>query len=207
MRKTASRRIVSTKIFIEDNKLLFLFITTLTIGIALGSIITFFIGDKNNEAINILINQYIDENKTLSILSMFIRELFSNGVIIAVLYISGLCVIGVPFICSIPFIKGILCGVIFSYEYYNNGLKGFLCVLCTLAIPTALFLCLISYSYKESFLMSINVSNGIYTAKIRNTDYQCSFFTFTKRYIIFIFFTAIISLISGILTSLFSEIL
>ena len=206
MKKGAGKRIISTGLFFEENKLLFVFITTVTFGVAAGSIISGFLNESGREAINILIKEYFDESKS-SLYALFIRELSLKSAIMILLYISGLSVVGMPMILILPLIEGIRLGMLVSYQYLNSGFNGFIISLSHIAVSSALFLCLFLSVYKESFFMSLSVSNGISNKKLGSSDYNCSFFTFTKRFIIYEICICIISFLSALLTFCFGKII
>ena len=206
MKKFVKNIIISTKFFIKDNTLTVIFITLFTVGTLIGSFSLYFSIDKSDSVI-LLLNQYFSENKSLSIMALFSRNLISAFIYLGIMYISGLCAIGLPFICIIPVIKGIAIGTIISYQYVYNGLKGFLYTLIIILIPAALLMAVFNLAYIEGMYMSLAVSNGIFNGKPRETKYSLSFMTFTKRFLIFSVGIVIISILEAIVSSVFSSIL
>lgn len=206
MKKFVKNSIISTKFFIKDNTLTVIFITLFTVGTLIGSFSLYFSIDKSDSVI-LLLNQYFSENKSLSIMALFSRNLISAFIYLGIMYISGLCAIGLPFIGIIPVIKGIAIGTIISYQYVYNGLKGFLYTLIIILIPAALLMAVFNLAYIEGMYMSLAVSNGIFNGKPRETKYSLSFMTFTKRFLIFSVGIVIISILEAIVSSVFSSIL
>lgn len=206
MKKFVKNSIISTKFFIKDNTLTVIFITLFTVGTLIGSFSLYFSIDKSDSVI-LLLNQYFSENKSLSIMALFSRNLISAFIYLGIMYISGLCAIGLPFIGIIPVIKGIAIGAIISYQYVYNGLKGFLYTLIIILIPAALLMAVFNLAYIEGMYMSLAVSNGIFNGKPRETKYSLSFMTFTKRFLIFSVGIVIISILEAIVSSVFSSIL
>lgn len=206
MKKYVKGRVINTRLLIKDNKTTFIFITLFTVGVALGSMSAGILSDKSKIIISV-ISKYFTENSDLSIMAIFSRNLISNFIYLGSVYLLGLCAIGLPIIAIIPTLKGIGLGAIISYQYAFNGLKGLLYSTVIIVIPSALFVALLNLAYTEGIYMSLSVSNGIFNGKPKENKYNCSFVTFTKRFILFSFFTIIISLIEGILTALFSKII
>lgn len=206
MQRSVKNSFISTRFFIKDNKISIIFITLFTIGVVIGSFSYLAAGDNVNTLISV-IDSFFSENSSLSVVQLFSRNLISNFIYLAVLYIGGLCAIGLPAVAIIPLIKGISLGAIISYKYIFNGIKGFLYTLVILLIPSALYLCVLCFAYSEGIYMSLTVSNGIFSEKPRQVKYSTSFSTFTKRFLFFSFGVVVISFIETLLTNLFSKLL
>ena len=200
-----SSNFISTKVFIKDNKVMLLYITLFTTGITLGTVSLWIAGEKSNTLVSV-IKTYLEENASLSIIGLFSRNIISSLVYIAVIYIGGLCAIGVPFVAIIPLVKGVALGSIISYQYVFSGIHGFLYTLTILVIPNALLLAVMSYAYTEGLYMSLNVSNGIFNGKPRQVKYSLSFITFTKRFIIFSFAVVLITFAESVLCFVFAKV-
>ena len=206
MKKFVKNSIISTKFFIKDNTLTVVFITLFTVGTLIGSF-TLYYSIGKTDSVSLLLKQYFDENITLSIIALFSRNVIAAFVYLGIMYIGGLCAIGLPFIAIIPVIKGIAVGTIISYQYVYNGLKGFLYALIIIIIPTALLMTIFTLAYIEGMYMSLTVSNGIFNGKPRESKYNLSFMTFTKRFLIFSVGIVIICIIEAVISSAFSSIL
>ena len=206
MQRSVKNSIISTKFFIRDNKISIIFITLFTIGVVIGSLSYLAAGENTNTLIAV-IDSFFSENSTLSFLELFSRNFISNSIFLAVLYIGGLCAIGLPFVAIIPIIKGISLGTIISYKYIFNGIKGFLYTLVIILIPSAVFLSILCFAYSEGIYMSLTVSSGIFTSKPRKIKYSTSFTTFTKRFILFSFGILSVSFIETMLFNLFSKLI
>lgn len=202
MKKLVKRSIVSTKFFIKDNTIIVVFITLFTLGTAVGSLSLGITGDKSETLIKLL-KQFFYENKSLSVINLFSRNLISSFLYLGAMYIAGLCAIGLPIVGITPLIKGISLGMIISYKYIFDGIKGFLYSLLIIILPSALIMSIYNYAYVEGIYMSLAVSNGIFNGKPRKIKYESNFMTFTKRYILFSFGTVLISLLEAVLTSAF----
>ena len=197
---------ISTKIFVKDNIIHYVFITILTLGIGIGAFSIPAAGEHAKELIE-LMHHYFNENTTLSFMELFSRNLITNLLFLAVIYLGGLCAIGLPAVGIIPLFKGISLGAIISYKYVFNGLKGFLYVFVMLLLPASLLLAVYSLAYHEGIYMSLNVSNGIFNGKPRQVKYALSFATFSKRFIIFALAVIFISGFETVLFSLFSKLI
>lgn len=198
--------IISTKFFIKDNTLIIVFITLFTVGTAVGALSPGLLGDKSSVIIKLL-KSFFSENETLSVMTLFSRNLVSSFIYLGVMYVAGLCAIGLPVIGVIPILKGLSIGVIVAYQYIFNGLKGFLYTLAIIVVPNAVFITLLNYAYAEGIYMSLNVSNGIFNGKPRETKYDCNFMTFTKRFLIFAVASVAVSLFEAAMTSVFSKVI
>ncbi|MBE6817627.1 MAG: hypothetical protein E7517_00510 [Ruminococcaceae bacterium] len=198
--------IISTGLFIKDNRLTIIFITLFTIGCLSGTLVLGLSLGKSETALSLL-KSYFQENSELSILALFSRNLVSSLLYLGVMYVGGLCAIGLPFIAIIPILKGIALGMIISYQYLYSGIKGFLYCFIILLLPQALCMAVYTIAYMEGIYMSLSVSNGIFNGKPRQIKYQLNFLTFSKRYVIFALAMVAISMLEAILGSVFSKVL
>lgn len=204
MNKKIRGGVISTKVFFSDNKITLIFITLFTIGISFGALSLGLFEEKSFVTIK-LIEKYFNENSSLSIIELISRNILSSLLYLLVIYCCGLCAIGLPIIGIIPLIKGISVGMIISYQYIFNGIKGFLYSLNILFLPTAILVCVLNFAYCEGINMSINVSGSVFNYKGRENKSNITFIKFTKRFIIFAVAIIIISLIEGVLTGVFSK--
>ena len=204
MNKKVRGGVISTKVFFSDNKITLIFITLFTIGLSFGSISLGLFDEKSLVTIK-LIEKYFNENSSLSIIELASRNILSSLIYLISIYCCGLCAIGLPIISIIPLIKGISIGMIISYQYIFNGIKGFLYSLNILFIPTAILISILNFAYCEGINMSINVSGSVFNLKNRENKSNITFIKFTKRFIIFAVALILISLIEAVLTGVFSK--
>lgn len=202
MNKKVRGGVISTKSFLSDNKITLIFITLFTIGICFGSLSAGLFEEKSLITIK-LIEKYFNENSSLSIIELLSRNIVSSLIYLIAIYCCGLSAIGLPIIAIIPLIKGISIGMIISYQYIFNGIKGFLYSLNILFLPTSFFVCILAFAYCEGINMSINVSGSVFNLKSRENN--LSFIKYTKRFIIFAIAVILISLIEAVLTGVFSK--
>ena len=206
MKNFIKNSIISTKVFMKDNRLMVLFITLFTIGCLIGTL-AFGLSLLHTEAVTSLLESYFNENSELSIIALFSRNTVSALLYLGAMYVGGLCAIGLPFIAIIPILKGIAIGMIISYQYLYGGIKGFLYCLIILLLPQALLMAVYTLAYMEGIFMSLSVSNGIFNGKPRQMKYSLNFMTFSKRYVIFALAIVAISMLEAIAGSVFSKVL
>ena len=204
MNKKVRGGVISTKVFFSDNKINLIFITLFTIGLSFGALSLGLFDEKSLVTIK-LIEKYFNENLSLSIIELASRNILSSLIYLIAIYCCGLCAIGLPIISIIPLIKGISIGMIVSYQYIFNGIKGFLYSLNILFVPTAILICILNFAYCEGINMSINVSGSVFNQKNRENKSNITFIKFTKRFIIFAVALILISLIEAVLTAVFSK--
>ena len=204
MSKKVRGGVISAKVFFNDNKNTLIFLTLFTIGISFGSMSLGLFEEKSLVTIK-LIEKYFNENYSLSIIELISRITISSLIYLSVIYCCGLCAIGLPIIAIIPLIKGISIGMILSYQYIFNGIKGFLYSLNIIFLPTAILVCILNFAYCEGINMSFNVCASVFNLKGREINRNITFIKFTKRFIIFAVAVIIISLFEGVLTGIFSK--
>ena len=204
MNKKVRGGVISTKVFFSDNKITLIFITLFTIGLSFGALSLGLFDEKSLVTIK-LIEKYFKENFSLSIIELASRNILSSLIYLIAIYCCGLCAIGLPIISIIPLIKGVSIGMIISYQYIFNGIKGFLYSLNILFVPTAILICILNFAYCEGINMSINVSGSVFNQKNRENKSNITFIKFTKRFIIFAVALILISLIEAVLTAIFSK--
>lgn len=195
------------KFFIKENKLVFIFLLIIFSGIALGSVLIHFVGETAKSEIFELLNDYLSEGKSLSIIKLFSRSLVNDYLYLFILFVSGGCAFGLPVIFLLPFFKGMSTGVIISYLYLTQGLNGFVHFVIVMALPLSLMLICIVFACKEGFYMAINISSYIFWDGKRQGENTYSFFTYMKRYVILSFSVIVISFIDAIITHIFSGII
>ena len=204
MKKIVRGGVVNTKTFFSDNKITLIFITFFTVGISIGALSLGLFEEKSIITLK-LIEKYFNENSSLSIIELMSRNVLSSLIYLFIIYCCGLCAIGLPIIAIIPLIKGISIGMIISYQYIFNEIKGFLYSLNIIFLPTAIFVCILNFAYCEGINMSIKVSGSVFNLNQRDNNNSLTFIKFTKRFIIFAVAIIIISLIEALLTGVFSK--
>ena len=206
MKKFVKSSIINTRFFLKDNTITFVFISLFTLA-TLGGSFALCLTAHSDTVLSLILKQYFSENESLSIIELFSRNVIAAFICLVLMYIGGLCAIGIPIVSIIPIIKGISIGAIISYQYVYNGIKGFLYTVVILLLPQALYMAIFTLAYTEGFYMSLSVSNGIFAGKPRNLKYSVNFLTFTKRFIIFSVCIVFISLLEATVSSLFSSLL
>ena len=204
MNKKVRGGVINTKLFFSDNKITLIFITLFTIGICFGALSPGLFDEKSLTTIA-LTEKYFNENFTLSIVELASRNIVSSLIYLLIIYFCGLSAIGLPLIALIPLLKGFFVGMIISYQYIFNGIKGFLYSLNILFLPTAFFVCILNFAFSEGLNMSLNVSGSIFNLKRKENKSDLTFIKFTKRFIIFAVAFILLSLIEAVLTAIFSK--
>jgi len=123
---------------IKSYKLLYLFASTLIIcGFVFGVIL---FNKQNSESVSSLSNflnsiiniDYINDTSNIQ------SSLFSNCILLFVIFIFGLSIVGIPFVSFIVFTKGLQIGFSCALYLKSYAVKGFLGILLTL-IPQIIF--------------------------------------------------------------------
>jgi len=134
----------------------------------------------------------------------FINLLFSNGAFLFFTYIFGLCAIGAPIICAVPFIKGVGIGVVSAYLYKTYELSGFgYCML--VYYPAQLInMFTILLCSNESYKMSKDIYNNIKSSNVFQGENELKLYH--VRYIFFMLLYLFSSLIGSLLNTYLSSI-
>lgn len=133
-----------------------------------------------------------------------INLLLSNGIFIIFTYIFGLCAIGSPIVCSVPFIKGIGIGIVSAYLYKTYELSGFGYCLLVYYPAQLINMFTILLCSNESYKMSRDIYENIKTSNVFETDNE--FKLYHIRYIFFILLYVFASLTGALLNTYLSGI-
>ena len=143
----------------------------------------------------------VSQSKSFTILFF---KLFSIGSgVILLMYFTGLCALGIPFVTIIPFIAGLFIGIISGFYYKHYMLKGLGYCMIIIFPSMILFCASMLIACKGSIKMSRNMLNLL---SMRRSQPQESFKSYTVNYLILILITALSCLVYTILTKLFSGI-
>ena len=197
----------SKRLFISENRILFIFIIIVILGVIIGSLSFNFISTSTKEEVFKTISNFLQESEKLSIIKLFSRSLVNDYIYLFILFVSGVCALGLPIIFVLPLLKGISTGVLISYIYTQQGLNGFVYYLIILSVPATLMLMCIIFACREAYYMSLGISMGVFTENRRTYEKSSNFFIYLKRFLIFSFAVIAISFIDGVITNIFSKIL
>ena len=197
----------SKRLSISENRILFIFITIVISGVIIGSLSFNFISTSTKEEVFKIISNFLQESEKLSIIKLFSRSLVNDYIYLFILFVSGVCALGLPIIFALPLLKGISTGVLISYIYTQQGLNGFVYYLIILSVPATLMLMCIIFACREAYYMSLGISMGVFTENKRTYEKSSNFFIYLKRFLIFSFAVIAISFIDGVITNIFSKIL
>ncbi len=188
---------------ITSDWLIYLLILLFFAGLVTGVILI-----KNNEAeiLNRIVNTYIgftDLSKTNTSAALFFKLFLVTSFVLLLTYFTGLCAVGIPFVCVIPIIEGILSGIVSGYFYNNYMLKGL--GYCTLILypPAIVFTISVIFACRNSILMSHNMLNLL---SMRRSQPQESFKNYTFKFLILILIGGLSSLLFTVLSNLFIRI-
>ena len=138
----------------EKNRLTVILSLIFLFSIAAGSLCINFINTENPLSANNFIDSFISKRENAAFTSILISAFISNFMILIVLFLFGICIIGVPagFIAAI--IKGLGIGYSAGYLYTAYGFKGFIFNLIII-FPTAFLVSLVLITAaKESIKFS-----------------------------------------------------
>lgn len=148
-------------------------------------------------------SSFTDPSNSKSFTILFFK-LFSIGSgIILLMYFTGLCALGIPFVSLIPFSAGLFIGIISGFYYKHYMLKGLGYCMIIIFPSMILFCASMLIACKGSIKMSRNMLNLL---SMRHSQTQESFKSYTVNYLILILITALSCLVYTVLTKLFSGI-
>lgn len=195
----------SSAILKKNWKILMLLIL-FTLGMLLG---TYLVKQDNKFVLELLPNlfkNYINSKECGSIAVNFISSLSVNFFFLIFSFILGLCVIGIPFIAMIPFLKGVGIGMLCGYMYlkYTFGGLGY-CVLIIypgliISLLALLMSCNLSISSSYNLLL-VSTGNNEKTSK-KDADFKI----YCLRNLIVLIITVFSSVIDSIVIKMFSNL-
>lgn len=108
------------KDIIKQNGVLIMLFTVFVCGLITG-ISLYFGADRERELISLFTERLISKDP----LPYFASELLLNFIILAIIMISGVGAAGFPFIAAMPFVKGLLNGILSAFLIGSFSTKGF----------------------------------------------------------------------------------
>lgn len=104
-----------------------LFFTLLICGIIIGVFIAENGSEEWHSFFNKLITSILSKQSNNSFIIIFLKNFLPFFIILLSTYIIGLCGVGIPLLATVPFITGVMFGVIISQYYVSFGLSGIGC--------------------------------------------------------------------------------
>lgn len=146
-------------------------------------------------------SEYLHNKNGLSIVLIFLYTLLISFVPVMISFFVGLCAVGIPFISAVPFVVGIIIGIISGYLYESYLLKG-LGYCATIVFPSATVACSgIIMSCKESILMSRNMLSLLAMGR---GQHNRRFSDYCIRYLIYTALCMLSALIQAVMYNIFS---
>ena len=138
----------------------------------------------------------------------FLETFFSKLSIYLSVYLItvliGLCVIGYPIVCSVPFLCGIEIALKLSYFYNMYNFKGFGYSLLIIIPEASMFILVLIYAIKSAGDMSKNLMQ---IAKNNAPNNEVSIKSYLKSFLIYGSEIIVISLINAVLIHAFNQII
>jgi len=186
---------------IQENSLIFILFALFLSGLIFGTIII------KNDSLVIdraveLVSSYIELRASQSVFETTCSSFITNLILLAPIFIFGLCAVGIPATFIIPFIRGAGVGFISAFFYTNYGLNGLghcILVLFPGAMLSALLLIL---SAQVATISSANLFRRI---TVGNTQ-EIKLSTYCKKFLLYFSGLIITGLLDGILNKVFSNI-
>lgn len=150
-----------------------------------------------------IFTRFYTQRSTQGLLATFSHSMLINMIFLASSFTFGMCCIGVPAICALPFIRGISFGVIAGHMYSSYGLDGvghfMLTILpgAVLAVTLLLISCNESYKTAMDLLRMVTKGSTVSTGIIKR---------YLSVYLFIIGFTALASIIDMFLVRVFSSL-
>ncbi len=186
---------------IRENGLILILLVIFTSGIIFGTTVI-----KNNSLVVdravSLISDYVTLRGNQSVFECACNSFVSNLLFLIVLYIFGLCAVGLPVIMSAPFIKGAGLGLISAFFYTTYGLNGLghcILVIYPGAVLSVMFMFL---AVKTAIVSSGDIFSSISSRK----NHEIRFIEYSKRFFMYFCVNIGFSLLDGVLNKIFSNI-
>lgn len=169
-------------------------------GLILGTVLYY---KFNNEIYNKALFELFN-NVEQSFVSVLINKLSIYFIVFSIIILSGLCIIGFPFINIVPFVIGFISSSKIAYYFCCYGLKGIGYSVLLIIPEITLFVTLSLYT----ICISRKISKYLYdVSKNKNTSSELSINTYLKSYAIITVILIGICLLNSILVYLFSSII
>lgn len=188
---------------ISKNKLIFLLILILLVGMITGTICAKFANDNLIDNLDFLFASNIKTRSEQSMIDTFVASFTSSFVFTAILILMGLSVWGIIFIPIIPFLRGFGLGLIAGFLCSNYGFKGILFHILVLLPGVFISSIGIILEARESIKLSARIIASLSPhGNISNQWQNLKIFFIRSGYIFIIL--AVSSIIDMIFTALFS---
>lgn len=185
---------------INENLSYIVYICVYFAGLIIGSLLYKNIYTRiNNELFEDVFNYHADD-----FLETFFSKLSIYLSVYLITVLIGLCVIGYPIVCSVPFLCGIEIALKLSYFYNLYNFKGFGYSLLIIIPEASMFILVLIYAIKSAGDMSKNLMQ---IARNNVPNNEVSIKSYLKSFLIYGSEIIVISLINAVLIHAFNQII
>lgn len=185
---------------INENLSYIVYICVYFAGLIIGSLLYKNIYTRiNNELFEDVFNYHADD-----FLETFFSKLSIYLSVYLITVLIGLCVIGYPIVCSVPFLCGIEIALKLSYFYNLYNFKGFGYSLLIIIPEASMFILALIYAIKSAGDMSKNLMQ---IARNNVPNNEVSIKSYLKSFLIYGSEIIVISLINAVLIHAFNQII
>ena len=185
---------------INENLSYIVYICVYFAGLIIGSLLYKNIYTRiNNELFEDVFNYQSDD-----FLETFFSKLSIYLSVYLITVLIGLCVIGYPIVCSVPFLCGIEIALKLSYFYNLYNFKGFGYSLLIIIPEASMFILVLIYAIKSAGDMSKNLMQ---IARNNASNNEVSIKSYLKSFLIYGSEIIVISLINAVLIHAFNQII
>lgn len=185
---------------INENLSYIVYICVYFAGLIIGSLLYKNIYTRiNNELFEDVFNYQADD-----FLETFFSKLSIYLSVYLITVLIGLCVIGYPIVCSVPFLCGIEIALKLSYFYNMYNFKGFGYSLLIIIPEASMFILVLIYAIKSAGDMSKNLMQ---IARNNVPNNEVSIKSYLKSFLIYGSEIIVISLINAVLIHAFNQII
>lgn len=185
---------------INENLSYIVYICVYFAGLIIGSLLYKNIYTRiNNELFEDVFNYHADD-----FLETFFSKLSIYLSVYLITVLIGLCVIGYPIVCSVPFLCGIEIALKLSYFYNLYNFKGFGYSLLIIIPEASMFILVLIYAIKSAGDMSKNLMQ---IARNNASNNEVSIKSYLKSFLIYGSEIIAISLINAVLIHAFNQII
>lgn len=136
------------------------------IGVFIGTAVYILKDEPLSGSLNELNTDYLSLRSGSSYMSVMITSLFNSTILLAILFLGGLCAVAFPVVLVVPIYKGLGIGCSVAELYASMGQKGFIYALI-LILPSAVISCYaLMIGTREAYRMSIECFGAIFKSKI-----------------------------------------
>ena len=185
---------------INENLSYIVYICVYFAGLIIGSLLYKNIYTRiNDELFENVFNYQADD-----FLETFFSKLSIYLSVYLITVLIGLCVIGYPIVCSVPFLCGIEIALKLSYFYNLYNFKGFGYSLLIIIPEASMFILVLIYAIKSAGDMSKNLMQ---IARNNVPNNEVSIKSYLKSFLIYGSEIIVISLINAVLIHAFNQII